>query len=111
MPMKLSVWAKKKGISYKTAWRWFKAGTLPVAVEQTRTGTILVKEPPQTGIVALYARVSRSDQKQNLDQQIIRLLSFANERGLSVGMTVSEIGSGLKGHRPKLLKLLKDIVD
>lgn len=25
--MKLSDWAKQQGISYKTAWRWFKNGT------------------------------------------------------------------------------------
>jgi predicted site-specific integrase-resolvase len=42
--MKLSEWAKLQGISYKTAWCWFKDGKLPVPVEQTPTGTILVKE-------------------------------------------------------------------
>jgi putative resolvase len=36
--MKLSTWAKKQGISYRTAWRWFKEGNLPVTVEQTATG-------------------------------------------------------------------------
>jgi predicted site-specific integrase-resolvase len=39
--MKLSTWAKKQGISYRTAWRWFKAGKLPVLAEQTKTGTLL----------------------------------------------------------------------
>ena len=42
--MKLSTWAKKQGISYRTAWRWFKEGKLPVIAEQTETGTILVKD-------------------------------------------------------------------
>jgi predicted site-specific integrase-resolvase len=42
--MKLSMWAKLQGISYKTAWRWFKNETLPVRSEQAPTGTILVKE-------------------------------------------------------------------
>lgn len=42
--MKLSEWAKKQGICYKTAWRWFKAGKLPVKAIQTITGTILVEE-------------------------------------------------------------------
>ena len=40
--MKLSQWAKEKGVSYKTAYRMFQAGTLPVKVEQLPTGTILV---------------------------------------------------------------------
>jgi putative resolvase len=34
--MKLSQYAKKTGISYKTAWRWYKAGTLDAY--QTPTG-------------------------------------------------------------------------
>jgi putative resolvase len=54
--MKLSAWAKKQGISYRTAWRWFKNGNFPVPVEQTPTGTILVKEVPSTICeVAIYA--------------------------------------------------------
>jgi hypothetical protein len=28
--MKLSNWARKQGIRYLTAWRWFQAGKLPV---------------------------------------------------------------------------------
>ena len=105
--MKLSAWAKKQGISYRTAWRWFKDGTLPVEVEQTPTGTILVKETPQKDLqVAVYARVSSSDQKEDLDRQVSRLVKFANSRGWLVAETVLEIGSALNGHRPKLKKIL-----
>ena len=52
--MKLSVWAKKQGISYKTAWRWFKAGTLPVRAEQMPSGTIIIHEDeaPRPPIIA-----------------------------------------------------------
>jgi hypothetical protein len=42
--MKLSEWAKKQGVSYKTAWRWFKDGRLPVDAEQVPSGTIIIKE-------------------------------------------------------------------
>jgi len=107
--MKLSEWAKINGISYKTAWKWFKAGKLPVPAEQAPTGTILVKErsePP--GKVVLYARVSSADQKSDLDGQISRLLTYANEQGWEVGKAVMEIGSGLNGRRPELMKLLAD---
>ena len=38
--MKLIDYAHKMGISYKTAWRWYKAGKLPG--KQMDTGTILV---------------------------------------------------------------------
>ena len=105
--MKLSTWAKKQGISYRTAWRWFKEGKLPVRAEQTKTGTILVTEHTvETHDVAIYARVSSHDQKKDLDRQVARLVLFANARGWSVTQTVIEIGSGLNGHRPKLMKLL-----
>jgi hypothetical protein len=40
--MKLSKWAKEQGISYQTALRWFKKGTLPVPAIKTKSGTILV---------------------------------------------------------------------
>lgn len=107
--MKLSEWAKKNGITYRTAWKWFKAGKLPVSAEQTPTGTILVKEGYEPlGKVALYARVSSSDQKRDLDGQISRLLTYANEQGWDVGKAVAEIGSGLSAHRPKLMNLLAD---
>lgn len=107
--MKLSEWAKENGISYKTAWRWFKNGMLPVHAEQLASGTILVKnQQPDTTKVTLYARVSSSDQKADLDRQIARLVQFANGKGLVVAQTVTEIGSGLNGHRSKLMKLLQD---
>jgi putative resolvase len=104
--MKLSEWAKHQGIRYETAWRWFKAGKMPVPVEQTQTGTILVKEAIATSNqmeVAIYARVSSGDQKGDLDGQVSRLVQYANDRKLKVVCTVTEIGSGLNGHRPKLM--------
>lgn len=42
--MKLSDWAKKEGISYLTAYRWFKDGTLPVKAYQSDSGTIIVQD-------------------------------------------------------------------
>jgi len=35
--MKLSAWAQLQGLSYKTAWRLWKAGQLPVLAEQLTT--------------------------------------------------------------------------
>ena len=107
--MKLSEWAKKQGVSYRTAWRWFKTGILPIPAKQLSNGTILLSEvEEQPLIVAIYARVSSSDQKKDLDRQVARLVTFANEKGLSISRTVTEIGFGLNGHRPKLMKLLAD---
>ncbi len=49
---------KSQGISSKTAWRWFDQGKLPVAAEQTPTGTILVKTEENHRYCVVYARVS-----------------------------------------------------
>jgi hypothetical protein len=42
--MKLNDWAKKAGVKYLTAYRWFKNGTLPVPAYQTDSGTIIVQD-------------------------------------------------------------------
>ena len=109
--MKLSVWAKKQGISYKTAWRWWKAGTMPVPVEQLASGTIIVHPAKSVannsfGNVALYARVSSADQKADLDRQFDRLSEYALAHKMSVVDSVKEIGSNFNGHRRGMMRLL-----
>lgn len=108
--MKLSEWAKQEGIHYQTAWKWFRQGTLPVPARQTQTGTILVDEPrrDEASGVALYARVSSSDQREDLDRQVGRLAAWATSQGLGVTATVAEVGSGLDESRSKLKRLLAD---
>ena len=109
MTMKLSDWARQNGIDYKTAYRMFKAGTLPRRCEQLPTGTILVHEDdPLPSKVVLYARVSSNDQKEDLKRQMERLRSFAANRGLVISGEVEEIGSALNGKRRKLLGILSD---
>ena len=107
--MRLSQYAKKMGVSYKTAFRWWKAGKLDAY--QLDTGTVIVREPaqPQEEMsVALYARVSSADQKEVLERQMQRLRDYAAARGYQVTKTVSELASGLNDSRPKFLKLLTD---
>lgn len=108
--MKLSIWAKSQGISYHTAWRWWKTGKLPVPAKQSATGTILVdagESAPSQVRVVLYARVSSADQSGDLDRQLSRLSSYAAAQGLLVVETVKEVGSGLNGHRRGLLRILR----
>jgi putative resolvase len=107
--MKLSEWAKANGVSRQPACRWFHAGALPVRARQLVTGTILVEEPAAAPAgVALYARVSSADQRADLDRQVARLVDHATSAGLAPTRVVAEVGSGLNGHRSKLLALLKD---
>ena len=107
--MKLSDWAKEDGISYITAYRWWKKGILPIPAEQIKTGTILVyPQKAAIGGAALYARVSSSDQKDDLVRQLGRVAEYASNNKMKVIKSVSEIGSGLNEHRPKLVRLLHD---
>jgi len=110
MDMKLSQYAKKAGVTYKTAWRWYKAGTLDAY--QTPTGMVIVRDPvvekPETGRIALYARVSSADQKSDLERQVQRLRDYAAACGYRVAKEVVEIASGLSDNRPKFLRLLAD---
>jgi len=104
--MKLSEWAHRNGVSYRTALRWYHEGNLPAEAEQLPTGTILVYEKERArGIspeAAIYARVSSHDQKQDLERQVSRLKDYAAARGLHIRAVVEEIGSGVNGRRKKL---------
>jgi putative resolvase len=109
---KLSEWAKENGVHYRTAMIWMHEGKLPVQVVQTPGGHYRVVEntpvPLTSGKSVLYGRVSSHDQKTDLTRQIDRLRSFASGLGLRDVEVVEELGSGLNGKRPKLLKLLAD---
>ena len=107
--MRLSQYAKHMGVSYRTAFRWWKADKLDAY--QLDTGTIIVREPVSGEVpanVALYARVSSADQKEDLARQMQRLKDYAAAKGYHVTRTVSELASGLNDSRPKFLKLLTD---
>jgi len=107
--MKLSTYAKKLGVSYKTVWRLWKQGNLDAY--QLPTGTVIVKDEVENKIpdkVCIYARVSSSENKDNLKRQSKRLEEYAIARGYQIYKVVEEIGSGVNDNRKKLTKLLKD---
>ena len=111
--MKLIDYARTMGMSYKTAWRWYKAGK--IQGQQMDTGTILVTEsvplknmPASSRRPAIYTRVSSSESKSNLDSQAERLNAYCTVRGYQVSRVVKEIGSGVNENRPKFLALLAD---
>ena len=105
--MKLSDYAKQLGVSYRTAWRWYKTGK--ISGYQMATGTIIVTEyersvRPQN--VAIYARVDTSDQGAELDAQVERLAHYCLAKGYQVQQIVREVGLADRDDRPRLLKLL-----
>jgi putative resolvase len=109
--MKLSNWAKKQGIHYMTAYRWFNEGLLPVKATQLPSGTILVEESPVVNNSTnkethIYCRVSSHNKKDDLERQIQRCIEFCNSNGWAITSITKEIASGMNDKRPKLTKLL-----
>jgi len=110
--MKLSDWARKTGISYITAYRWFNSGKIDGAYKVGRT--IMVDESSEddlkkktNGKTYIYCRVSSSMNKQNLDTQAERCAQFCTANGFAVEKTYKEVASGMNDKRRKLMKLLE----
>lgn len=109
MRIRLAEYARRQGIAFITAKRWVLADKIPGAIKAP-TGRWFVEVPDVNTAckkIAIYGRVSSYEQKDDLARQMERLRLFAAARGLSV-TEVAEIGSGLNGHRKKLLALLRD---
>lgn len=58
--------------------------------------------------VAIYTRVSLTENRANLESQAERVLSFCIARGRLVSKIVKECGSGVNDQRPQFLALLAD---
>jgi len=108
--VKLSQYAKQQGISYSTALRWWHQGV--IRGYQASSGTIIVetegKQAASEERVAIYARVSSAEHRENLERQAERLTQYCTIRGYRVVKLVKEVGSGVNDSRPKLLSLLRD---
>jgi len=110
--MKLSEYARRNNITYRTAQRHWYNGLL--SGKQLATGTIVIFEDDKEIVknkilqVATYARVSSSQNKDNLDKQQSRLIDYANAKGYKTLYNIKEIGSGLNDARPKLIELLSN---
>lgn len=107
MEYKISQYAKKNQVTVRTVWRWIKEGKLNIRRTETGRVRIIIDENKEK-TVAIYSRVSSSENKDNLEAQKERLISYCNARGYKVAKVVMEIGSGLNDKRPKLEQLLID---
>ncbi|MGA9361172.1 MAG: IS607 family transposase [Mycobacterium sp.] len=109
--MNLAAWAECNGVARVTAYRWFRAGLLPVTAR--KVGRLILVEDPSLPAqprsrTAAYARVSSADQKAALDWQVARITAWATTQQIPVDKVVTEVGAALNGHRHKCLALLRD---
>lgn len=106
--MKLSSYAKKVGVSYKTAHRWWKAGQ--ISGYQLPTGTIVVTEEKsiEKNIACIYARVDTIAQEQQLKKQVIKLKQYAIANEYKIYQIHQEIASGCDEERHLLERALRD---
>jgi predicted site-specific integrase-resolvase len=86
--MNLAAWAERNGVArVVTAYRWFRAGLLPVPARKVGR-LILVDEPTADaglrGRTAVYARVSSADQKADLDRQVARVTAWVTAERIPV---------------------------
>lgn len=110
MKVKLSEYAKINALSYRAVWNRYKAGKIPNA-SMNELGHIVVEidqDNTDTNKVAIYARVSSSENKDNLAAQVDRLTQYAIAKGYQIVSTYAEVGSGINDKRPKLEKLLAE---
>ena len=111
----LGRWARRCGISYRTAWRWFHDHRLPqdVVGEQTPTGTILIwdgripRSPVEEKETVIYARTNPRQDQSAMHEQIEACRSFCLARGWIVTKVVREVAPGLGPQRIKLARLIQ----
>lgn len=109
--MNLKEWAAQQGVHPITAYRWFREGKLPVPAR--RVGRLILVDPPtehpkEVGRTVVYARVSSSDLRSDLDRQVARVTEWVTTEGGRVDGVVTEVGSALGGKRRHFLALLRD---
>ncbi len=107
------------GISYRTFKRWVSQGRVSVVrtpsgrmrVPYSEVERILGGRPEAKEVRAVvYARVSSSDQRSDLERQVQYLTQYCSARGYRVVDVLTDIASGLKTDRRGLLKLFNYVV-
>ncbi len=110
---------RRLGISFITLKRWIYSGKIRAV--RTPTGRWMIPESEIEKIISgkegtrevraiIYARVSSSDQKKDLERQIEYLTQYCSAKGYRVIDILSDVASGLKTNRRGLFKLFKYVI-
>ena len=111
--IKLSTWAKRNNVCYRTAWRWVNEGKFPQKTFITESGSIFVIDDGQPNSeetdngTAVYCRVSTHERKNDLARQVERCKEFALAKGWNITKIGKEIASGMNDKRPELWKVIE----
>jgi len=111
---------RRLGISYSTLSRWVREGRIRAI--RTAGGVFRIPESEVRRIAeglpiskeiraVIYARVSSSDQRSDLERQVEYLTQYCSSKGYRVVDILSDIASGLKTDRKGLLKLFNYIIN
>ncbi len=111
---------KRLGISFITLKRWIYSSKIRAV--KTPTGRWMIPESEIERIISgregvkevravIYARVSSSDQKSDLERQIKYLTQYCSAKVYRVVDVLSDVASGLKTNRRGLLKLFNYVVN
>ena len=117
----LRQYSDKTNLSYATAYSHFVRGMIPGAFK-LETGTIRIPVESKDNVLnipisevmkkeeitVVYARVSSSQNRENLKTQSKRISDFCSAKGWIVNRIVEEVASGLNDERKKLLNILND---
>ena len=113
--VKIGEAAKILGVNPQTLRRWEEGGMIQPA-KRTPKGTRLYSLQALLGVNDLahptiaYARVSSSDQKEDLERQHAVLEAFCNKNGWKPTEIIRDLGSGMNSNKKGLLRLLELIV-
>ena len=112
--VKIGEAAKILGVNPQTLRRWEEGGVIQPA-KRTPKGTRLYSLQELLGVNDLaystigYARVSRSDQKEDLERQHAVLEAFCNKNGWQTEI-IRDLGSGMNYNKKGLHRLLELLV-
>jgi putative resolvase len=110
--------AKIFGVSYVAVKKWAYAGKIKYIktpggkyrYPESEVRRLLGEQMPK-GKVAIYARVSLADQKEDLERQKQKLVEYAKSKGYQDIEVIEDIASGLNENRKGLNKLFNLVTE
>jgi putative resolvase len=103
----------KFGITRNTLYNWVKNGKINVNKTPSGRYEYVINDFKENSNRknVIYARVSTSNQKENLERQIERIKLFASSKGVIINQTYTDIASALNYNRNSYVNLINSIMN